>query len=332
MGIYKELQKHFGSSVQNYIIAARTAQGYEDWKKSNLEERLDVVARWHEVQIDLSKEKESARHNSFQGPHCLIKSRQTSFEHKKQKHDDKKKQKKLERAKASTHERSDSPRFSGRLPKSRRHPSVNIANSDHATFEEAIQKSVAATSQGNPEQDKLIERAIRASVLELKSASQEGDNEDAVQRAIQASIAEAGRVRKENAGRQSTGIPIDDDHQEEQLKLELLRSMGIQGEAGSKATRHPLANVDFDDSGIDTEDDEHMKAAIKHSENMLTARGMPDGDIELEKALEESRKAHDQYEEGAARARKEEEILLDHVKKLSLRESNERRMNGIPGE
>lgn len=319
MGIYKELQKHFGSSVQNYIIAARTAQGYEDLKKSNLEERLDIVARWHEVQLDLSKEKELAHHNSFQGPHCLIKSRQASFDQKKQKHD-KKKQKKLERANPTTHERSDSPRFCGRVPKTRGHPSVNIANSDHATFEEAIQKSVAATSQGDPEQDKLIERAIRASVLELKSASQEGDNEDAIQRAIQASITEANRVRKENAARQSKNIPSDENHHDEELKLELQRSMGIQGEAGSKATRHPLANVDSDDSGIDTEDDDHIKAAIKHSENMLTAQGAPNGDIELQKALEESRKAHDRYEEGVARARKEEEILLDHVKKLSLRE------------
>lgn len=320
MGIYKELQKHFGSSVQNYIIAARTAQGYEDLRKSNLEERLDIVARWHEVQVDLSKEKESARHNSFQGPHCLIKSRQSSFDQNKQNNDDKKKQKKLERVKPSTHEHSDSPRFSGRLPKSRRPSSMNLANSDQAIFEEAIQKSVAATSQGDPEQDKLIERAIRASVLELKSASQEGDNEDAVQRAIQASITEASRVRKENAARQSKDIPSDDDHHEEQLKLELQRSMGIQGEAGSKATRHPLANVDFDDSEIDTDDDDHIKAAIKHSEN-ITAQEAPNEDIELQRALEESRKAHDRYEEGAARARKEEEILLDHVKKLSLRES-----------
>lgn len=321
MGIYKELQKHFGSSVQNYIIAARTAQGYEDLKKSNLEERLEIVARWHEVQLDLSKEKELARHNSFQGPHCLIKSKQPSFDQKKQKHDDKKKKKKLEKATPSTHERSDSPRFSDRLPKNRRHPSVNIANSDHATFEEAIQKSVAATSRGDPEQDKLIERAIRASVLELKSASQEGDNEAAVQRAIQASITEATQVRKENAARQSKETPSDEDYHEEQLKLELQRSMGIQGEAGSKGTPRPLANIDFDDSGIDTEDDDHIKAAIKHSENMLTSQGIPNRDIELQKALEESRKAHDRYEEGVARARKEEEILLDHAKRLSLMES-----------
>lgn len=320
MGIYKEVQKHFGSSVQNYIIAARTAQGYEDLKKSNLEERLDIVARWHEVQLDLNKEKELARHNSFQGPHCLVKSKQSSFDQKKQKHDDKKRKKKLEKAKLSTYERSDSPRFCDRLAKNRRHPSVNIAHSDHATFDEAIEKSVAATSQGDPEQDKLIERAIRASVLELKSASQEGDNEAAVQRAIQASITEASRVRKENAARKSKDTPRDEYHQEEQLKLELQRSMGILGEAGSKATHLPLANVDFDDSGIDTEDDDHIKAAIKHSGDMLTAQGMPDRDIELQKALEESRKAHDRYEEGVARARKEEEILLEHAKKLSLME------------
>jgi hypothetical protein len=47
-GIYKELRKLYGSSVQGYIIAARTAQGYEDFKNATDSERLDIISSWNE--------------------------------------------------------------------------------------------------------------------------------------------------------------------------------------------------------------------------------------------------------------------------------------------
>jgi hypothetical protein len=34
-GVHKEVQKLFGSNVQNYIIASRAAQGYEEWLQSS---------------------------------------------------------------------------------------------------------------------------------------------------------------------------------------------------------------------------------------------------------------------------------------------------------
>lgn len=70
MGIYKELQKHFGSSVQNYIAAARTVQGHEDWKLSDHHERQEVIRRWHDIQSELSAEKER---NTFHSPHSFLK-------------------------------------------------------------------------------------------------------------------------------------------------------------------------------------------------------------------------------------------------------------------
>lgn len=70
MGIYKELQKLYGSSVQNYIAAARTVQGYEDWKISDRYERQEVVRRWHEIQPELLAEKE---HNTFRSPRSFLK-------------------------------------------------------------------------------------------------------------------------------------------------------------------------------------------------------------------------------------------------------------------
>ncbi|OSS50330.1 hypothetical protein B5807_05279 [Epicoccum nigrum] len=45
-GVSKEVQKLFTSDVQNYILASRAAQGYEEWLESNEAEREDVIAQW----------------------------------------------------------------------------------------------------------------------------------------------------------------------------------------------------------------------------------------------------------------------------------------------
>jgi UDP:flavonoid glycosyltransferase YjiC (YdhE family) len=52
-GVNKEVQKLFGSDVQNYIIASRAAQGYEEWLKSTDAEKQDVISKWRRIQKDL---------------------------------------------------------------------------------------------------------------------------------------------------------------------------------------------------------------------------------------------------------------------------------------
>lgn len=87
MGIYKELQKYCGSSVQNYIAAARTVQGYEDWKASDQIERLEIIRRWRAVQPEITAEKE---HNTFRSPRGLLKhGHKLSFDDGKKKKSDK---------------------------------------------------------------------------------------------------------------------------------------------------------------------------------------------------------------------------------------------------
>ncbi|KAF2689919.1 glycosyltransferase family 1 protein [Lentithecium fluviatile CBS 122367] len=54
-GVSKEVQKLFGSNVQNYIIASRAAQGYEEWLQSSDAEKQDVIVRWKLIQKDLKK-------------------------------------------------------------------------------------------------------------------------------------------------------------------------------------------------------------------------------------------------------------------------------------
>src|SRR6202020_2917521 len=59
-------------------------------------------------------------------------------------------------------------------------------------YEEAIQKSITASSRGNPQEDAIIERALRASVRELQQAQENGEIEnEAYQRAGAASVLEA---------------------------------------------------------------------------------------------------------------------------------------------
>ena len=314
-GIYKELQKHFGSSVQNYIVAARTAQGYEDWHNSTREERLDVVGRWQGIQVEIEKEKQLARHGKFLGHHCYLKA---TIEERKRLSAEKKKQKKgLQRADSDDNPAiipADHP-FAGQAPK----PKAANSSPDSADFEEAVQTAVNATSRGNPKEDAIIESAIRASIIELQNASKEGDHGDAVQRAIEASIAEADRVREgERAASAADSFDGAGVH-DEQLKAALLRS--LQQPSGSDRG-HALANADFDDSGIDTDDDENIKVAIERSKTASVADppvGVPEED-DFQKAVELSKEVHDEHEQDLSKSKREEEIVLEYVKKQSLAE------------
>lgn len=54
-GVQKEVQKLFGGNLQNYIVASRVAQGYEEWLQSSDAEKQDVIVRWTLVQRYLKK-------------------------------------------------------------------------------------------------------------------------------------------------------------------------------------------------------------------------------------------------------------------------------------
>lgn len=56
-GVFQELQTHFGNSVQNYMIAARTAHGLWAWHFSTHEERSSIIERWVILQSTLKKKK-----------------------------------------------------------------------------------------------------------------------------------------------------------------------------------------------------------------------------------------------------------------------------------
>lgn len=311
-GIYKELQKQYGSSVQNYIIAARTAQGYEDVAGSTQQQRLDAVKRWQATQLELHKEKEGLKHDASNPSSCVFlrikNATHYSLEERKQHAKGGKLHKDPKHGSSARRESAGTTPASG--------PSVSaesLLHVDSSTFEEAIQSSVKATSRGDSQEDALIERAIRASVTELRAASKTGDKDEAIQRAIHASVAEAAEARRTSTKGNGSDSPVSDGG----LRLALQRSLLC----------HPSAEIHADDGlkdpGVESGNDEDPEPAVEHPK---AAQIEADDDNEhLEKALEQSRLDHEQSQRDLEKQRTEEEIVMEYIKKKSLLEEEHRR-------
>ena len=188
MGIFKEIQRHFGTSAESFIMAARTVQGFEDLERSNSEEQADILQRWNSMQEEIRKAKQTfAEGTQEKVTEFKIKRQQTINEYKQRR-----KGKKEDKDERTTESHRPYHHFFPALRHSRTYPGAPVKDAAPVDYEEAIQTSVAATSQGDPEQDALIERAIRASVEELVHSQQaQMDYEEALQRAVLASITEA---------------------------------------------------------------------------------------------------------------------------------------------
>ena len=244
------------------------------------------------------------RHGSFHGRHCYLKA---TIEERKRQSAAKKKNKKS--AKGQTIDQESTA-----IPPS--HPFIRTfsesSGSESNDVEEAIRASVAATSHGNPEEDKMIERAIRASIRELHQASSEGDDKDAVQRAIQASVAEANRNSNLGGSGHASDLHKAGDHSKE-LEAALHRSLQ---EHEPNQIQHERASLDFDDSGVDTDDDENMKLALEKSKSE-SVKAAELHDQELREATEMSKRTHEEHEKVS---RSEEEIVIEYIKRQSLAE------------
>jgi len=295
--------------VQNYIIAARTAQGFDEWNKSSQAERIDAVRQWQAIQLELGKEKQQVKHSKIPPPCRFLKTRHMSFDEKKMPAEDKRKLRKDSSATGRKHSEPNTASFDTSL----KHPSSE--HSEDVDFEEAIQQSIAVTSKGNPEEDAAIERAIRASVQELQHASEEADGEGALRSAIQASMAEANRAH--------SGHNIAPHGHPEQPEAALHQNIQQRPSLGKIQTE--IAELDFDDSGVDTDDDENIKAALESSRKLPSSEYQ---DQELERALAESKMLHDEHAESLNKAKTEEDIVMEYVKRQSLAEDAFKKSSG----
>ena len=411
-GIYTELQKHFGSSVQNYIIAARTAQGYEEWKASTVEQRSTIIATWKSTQFELrrkgkkyGKEREDEiqshilSHTSTADNELISgfkNTRHLSWDERKALAEQRDKQKRAAKEnKANSNIEQKRMSLGSRKSSKSKKPKINRCKYcpfDHDSayhlkpitsfpsvqspltsgrsgendpekldpeYEEAIKRSVTATSKGDPAQDALIERAIRASMKELQKAqtksSANATDEDMYKAAIKASVNEAKKARGEEVAKEpvSAATPSlasqektlhehDDDAALTKALTQSLEEYKLSQTASPHSSLHkhfvhhaPDGHdySDSDDSGLGTEDDEEFKKTLQesirvHTENeeKKKANGgvAVGGDDELQRAIEESEKLHREQTAGkdaaATASDREHDIVMEYVKKQSLLE------------
>ncbi|KUJ08881.1 UDP-Glycosyltransferase/glycogen phosphorylase [Mollisia scopiformis] len=340
MGVHKEIRKIFGSSVLNYMIAARTAQGYEETRNSTPEERQDIINRWrmHKDEYMSSKMKivesggPEGQESGRLTPKGFMQTRHLSFEERKRLHEERKVHREEERKRLEAEEgshrhcpfcrrttsHSHTPRPVQTTPMVLQNPHPD----QDEQFEHAIHASVAATSRGNAEEDNTIERAIRASVRELKLAQGSTlSDQEALERAIQASITEAARHRQREAS---------DDSQISQSSVETVTLTQEEAEhqaALEKAIQASLNAYQLPTTdGGSEEEDENMKLALQLSkEDPLSAQHEKELELAIQKSKEDpSDKDLELAIQKSKEEKSEEEVVLAYVKKQSLLEEEHR--------
>lgn len=337
-GIYMEITKHFGSSTQNYIIAARTAQGYDEWKTSSPEERDKIVATWKSSKLEKKRGKQKygndriteieshilaptpSRNNTelvkgFKNTSKLTFDERKELDRRRQALKKEEKERRRLQKKSSIsgyqHVSGDAP---PRLTSQQSQSSADLLTANEADFEAAIQKSISQTSRGNPAEDQVLERALRASVKALRNNPEPitDENEDeAFERAVQASVAETERARRELQTHPDEAIDMSAEEEKTALQRALTQSLHEH-----RGSQERISLVDNDHT--DTEDDEDYQRALRASQRETrnkgsaystvtsfggqevgsTSRDLPnsydtDDDHELKQALAESTKHRD---------------------------------------
>jgi hypothetical protein len=384
-GIYQEMIKSKGKTVQNYIIAARIAQGYDEANGLSSRERDDIVSRWKYVKVGMKKKKNLGE-DQMDSLHSLVL--------------DKRKRREERWARVNTHfkrpdaQPSNPPALSaqsshqgtplthstsnqssvsspgprtipdGQQPAWRQRPAATFPQpsstqasqsqialeaeliaeeeAERRELEAAIAASISHNSHGDPDEDKLVANAIRASIAELDRTPETAgiaEEEQALQRAMQASLDEAARAgRSEQEQKQ-----LEDTIRQSLLDTSRRRQHGSDNEW---------------DSGDDTEEDEEFQRIVAESKELAhlheqhpeeygnaagaqesgimtaiadatgangPAHSADDGDDEeMKKALELSEKAHKESMEKLEKQKTEEDIVMEYVRKQSLLEEEHR--------
>lgn len=169
-GFYKELQKFFGPGVENYIIAARTAQGLQDLSKSSEHEHGFIVEGWKQLQWYIKKNKVVGKDR--------IREIQAKINEKGSWA--------ARDGPSDTDTHGNGARSLGTKNEIVMDPPARTSSNNHhntaaasgdAELEEAIRRSIAETSEGNFEQDAELEQALRASMIDFKGVKGAKSNE-----------------------------------------------------------------------------------------------------------------------------------------------------------
>lgn len=347
-GLHAEVRAKFHRSVENYIIVSRILQGQADLREASVQEQNDIVARFKSDQdaqkglaVLKAKEKErvTAGPSASQAPPGAAveetedlgpipdsppktgfwQTKGLSLDERKKRHALKDAWKKKKAAEAAGTSVSSS------ATSNPSQASASLEPEDEE-MERAIRESVAQTSHGDPVEDAQIERQIRASVVEMRR------------------IAAENRARDQGTGvgdwKQTAGEPpqLPNRGKGASMPAEVGVPEDITDEEFeafvAEAARRSLMTQQSRDVGEEqhgvtiTVDDEALRQALEESRRIASTAGTGQNealDDDLQRAMEESEKAHQEYLARQGTERSEEEIIMEYVKKQSLAEEEFRR-------
>jgi hypothetical protein len=314
-GLYQEMVKSKGKSVQNYIIAARIAQGYEEASTVSQQERDAIVRTWHQMKGGIKKKgnpatekmdslhslvqqkrdrknERSAKLNAGTGTpgaqtsapsnpaHSVIQAgqypdppRRRGVEPEIRSTIPSWRQQEAERTRALQRQTTTSSGTPSTAPPQQSQAELEASlraeeEEDQRELERAIAASVADSSRGDPEEDRLLASAIRASIAELEAApagtTTSQDEEEALRRAMNASMEEAGKTN------------ISEEEQkalEETLRNSLLETKGRRRHGSDSEWN----------SDADTEEDEEYQRIIAESKQLAHLHEKHPNDFENSK-------------------------------------------------
>ncbi|WEW54665.1 hypothetical protein PRK78_000085 [Emydomyces testavorans] len=213
-GIHKEVQKFWGTSVECYIVACRTKQGFDEWNQSTEEERRAAYCRWYSLGADLEFK---AAHSPFAAEWDAVS--RILFDPKRR-HEVRREMENVTTEPAGVEKVTpDSVREAIRSATHLLSSLVNRYKSEPvvpAKHREVAENITEPEFQEDEEQDEMIELALRASIAELDKAETCGDYRNAGDRALRVCVDTARRVQEEREAKK--GAPTRED-QKSNIKM-----------------------------------------------------------------------------------------------------------------
>ncbi|EWC48658.1 hypothetical protein DRE_01880 [Drechslerella stenobrocha 248] len=337
-GIYEEVRKHAAGDMNGYIVAARIAQGMEELAAYQPAELETMVKRWNALNVERVKGR--SKHKDEKGK---SKEKGVKDHSKKKRFGCPGKQEVSVEAPAD--EVAQAEEDIADAPENRYHPvmrsavdveTMNVLSSaagyqqplppppnlpprgqlhanrtlqgleNHREIEQAIQQSVQQTSRGDPEEDRMIENAIRTSLAEVVTQGSEEDDDLVLRRAITASL-------------ETTGADGHDEAHAQALQEAVTKSLTESYPTPDHldAAELELAIEESKNPQHDAQANQELELALQLSrQEEANKREQDESEEDLRLALEISK----QEEEQKRKEKEEEEVVMNYVMKMSLAE------------
>lgn len=320
-GVDKEVKKLFGGNVQNYIIASRAAQGYEEWLQSSDAEKQKVIDRWKLIQKYLKKK---TNHDEILRDilEAQGKSNMKDDDTLQSRGNDGSSAHSTNSVDAITQDSENS-----RLALSNPEASFGVVNPGHeeSTSTNEINEAIQLPAQEMPaedaKEDSNTERATHEYLSQLRHQQREAADHQADQENLRQAIANS----EAEAQRQACEVL----EEEEQLTRAIEQSLREQREMSDDGQRASKMDLNYADAEVAKlkqsraipEKTEDKVAVIEGSSSGVHQPPSYDpGHLAGTTRSEFEAQQQGQRGEKTAREKMEEEIVLEYVKKQSLLE------------